>query len=217
MNYLTWKEEKITDFSENAVSDMYNRGFVFTRLGRGIMHQTRSVRINLEKFHLTSENRRLLKKGADIILEKKTLPLTDYSWKIGKMAKDFYDAKAEPGTFTANKTKELVTVSDNFNVFLSYSREKETEPLGYAICYGTTDMLHYCYPFYDLKKAPRDMGLIMMTKAIKDANETGRRYLYLGSLQRPNDTYKLQFEGIEWFDGKKWRTDLEEVKKILTK
>ena len=49
---------------------------------------------------------------------------------------------------------------------------------------------------------------------IQWAKENNKKFVYLGSLQRPTDTYKLQFEGIEWFDGKKWKTDLEEVKKI---
>ena len=78
-------------------------------------------------------------------------------------------------------------------------------------------MLHYCYPFYDLEKAPKDMGLIMMIKAIADAKSRGLSYVYLGSLQRPTDTYKLQFEGIEWFDGKVWKMDVGEVKEILSK
>ena len=55
----------------------------------------------------------------------------------------------------------------------------------------------------------------MMTKAIVWAKENGKKYVYLGSASRPNDTYKLQFAGLEWWDGKKWQTDLEELKKIL--
>ena len=64
--------------------------------------------------------------------------------------------------------------------------------------------------------APKDMGLAMMISAIQYAKDSGMKYIYLGSLQRPADTYKLQFEGLEWFDGKVWQTDIEEVKKILT-
>jgi arginyl-tRNA--protein-N-Asp/Glu arginylyltransferase len=60
------------------------------------------------------------------------------------------------------------------------------------------------------------MGMIMMTKTIQWAKETDKKFIYLGSLQRPTDTYKLQFERLEWFDGKSWKTDLEEVKKTLT-
>lgn len=104
---------------------------------------------------------------------------------------------------------------DNFNSFLKFS--KDGEVLGYAICWDTSDMVHYSYPFYDLEKAPKDMGMIMMTKMIQWAKGNSKRFIYLGSLQRPSDTYKLQFEGIEWFDGKEWKTDLEEVKRVLTK
>ncbi len=213
MNYLHWNEQKITDFSPENVSAMYDRGFVFTRLGKGVMHQTRSCRINLEKFAWSSENRRILRKGADIVLDSKVLPLADYSWVIGKTAKDFYEAKAQHGTFTANKIKELLSMPDNFNSFLKFSKDRED--LGYAICWQTNDMLHYSYPFYDLEKAPKDMGMIMMTKMIQWSKEGGKKLIYLGSLQRPTDTYKLQFEGLEWFDGKEWKTDTEEVKKIL--
>ena len=78
-------------------------------------------------------------------------------------------------------------------------------------------MLHYCYPFYDLTSdaAHKDMGLGMMIQAIIFAQKLGLRYIYLGSLQRPADTYKLQFKGLEWYDGKEWRDNMEEAKKIL--
>ena len=62
MNYLHWQEKTITDFSEKNISELYSNGFVFTRTGKGVMHQTRSVRIDLAKFELSSENRRILRK-----------------------------------------------------------------------------------------------------------------------------------------------------------
>lgn len=210
MEYLHWKEETIIDFSPEAISKKYAEGFVFTRIGKGVMHQTRSVRIDLKKFELSSENRRILRKGEEIALEKNSIPFSKYSWEIGKLAKDFYDKKAG-GVFSANKIKELIETGENFNSLYSFSN------LGYAICYESAKILHYSYPFYDLEKAPKDMGLIMMTKAIADAQTAGLECVYLGSLQRANDTYKLQFSGIEWFDGKEWSTDLEEVKKVLGK
>jgi hypothetical protein len=139
-------------------------------------------------------------------MEENEIPYTKYSWEIGKLAKDFYDEKAG-GAFTANKIKEILTTHHNFNTFLNFS------DLGYAICYRDSEILHYSYPFYDLKKAPKDMGLIMMTKVL--AGMKGLKYVYLGSLQRPSDVYKLQFSGVEWFNGKEWKTDIGEVKKIL--
>lgn len=208
MEYLHWKEETVTDFSESNISHKYNDGFVFTRIDKGVMHQTRSVRIDLSKFELSSENRRILRKGENTEMKKISIPYSDYSWQIGKMAKVFYDTKAG-GAFSVNKIKELITTEHNFNTLLDFSHR------GFAICYENKDTLHYCYPFYDLESASKDMGLVMMTKAIADAKEKGLKYVYLGSLQRPTDVYKLQFEGIEWFDGKKWSKDLEGAKKIL--
>ena len=215
MKYLTWKEEKITDFSSGSISSKYNDGFVFTRLGKGVMHQTRSCRINLVKFELTSENRRILKKGANVGFMALELPILEYDWAIGKLAKDFYSAKFGPNVMSAQKIKEMLTdeSTSNFNRLFSYT--ESSAAVGFAICYGNRNILHYSYPFYNLEKALKDMGLIMMTKTIQWAKENGKKYIYLGSLQRPGDVYKLQFEGFEWFDGKEWKTDVEEVKMIL--
>lgn len=219
MEYLHWKEEKIADFSDANVSRLYNEGFVFTRIDKGVMHQTRSVRIDLSKFELSSENRRMLKKIEKIALAPVQLPLAKTEMNaagvpryidIGSAAKYFYDTKFEKGIFSVKKLYDILASADtNFNLLLNYS------DIGYAICYGTTAILHYSYPFYHIDQSPKDMGLGMMTKAIAWAKEKGLKYVYLGSLQRPGDVYKLQFTGMEWFDGKEWNKDVEEVKKIL--
>lgn len=57
----------------------------------------------------------------------------------------------------------------------------------------------------------------MMLKAILYAKELKKDYIYLGSAQRPTDTYKLQFTGLEWFDGQEWQTDQKALKQILKK
>ena len=65
-DYLTWDEKTITDFSPENINSLYNEGYVFTRKEKGIMNQTRSVRIDLSHFELSSENRRILKKTKGI-------------------------------------------------------------------------------------------------------------------------------------------------------
>jgi len=215
MDYLHWNQKTITDFSDDNVAAMYSNGYVFTRLGKGIMQQTRSVRIDLLRFEVTSENRRIMKKSGVFIV-----PSGHYNWEIGKMAKDFYDTKFETGIMSANKIKEVITdtAKSNFNYLIGFCTDNlaASVPIGYAICYKNSELLHYSYPFYNLNKAPKDMGLGMMTNAIGFAKQNGIRYVYLGSIQRPNDTYKLQFEGLEWFDGTKWQTDIEQAKQVLS-
>lgn len=215
MKYLHWNEKIIADFSVNNIESLYENGYLFTRIGKGVMHQTRSLRIDLTKFELSSENRRIFKKIPNLSIKLYQLPLSNYQFSIGKMAKDFYDTKFGPKIMSAQKVKEMLTDTQksNFNALLEFEQDNKT--FGFTISYSSPNILHYSYPFYDLQKCPKDTGLAMMINAIIFAKSSGKKYIYLGSLQRPNDTYKLQFSGLEWFDGKDWSTNLEEAKKIL--
>ncbi|MBP9761361.1 MAG: hypothetical protein KBD15_03940 [Candidatus Magasanikbacteria bacterium] len=216
MEYLYWDKKIITDFSLQNITLLYDKGYVFTRTEKGAMDQTRSVRIDLSQFALSSENKRILKKTEGLDLLQVSLPYAKYDWTIGKLAKDFYDTKFGTGVFSANKIKELLTdeSKSNFNTLLVYSMLGKT--LGYSICFESDTLLHYSYPFYDLVASPKDMGMGMMLRAILHAQAFDKTYIYLGSAQRPSDTYKLQFSGLEWFDGKEWQSDLHELKTILS-
>lgn len=213
--YLTWNTKTITDFSEKNINTLYNEGYVFTRKNKGAMYQTRSLRINLENFTLTSENRRILKKTESVSLEPHPLPYPNYHWSIGKLAKDFYTTKFGDATFSANKIKELLTDStkSNFNKLFIYTLDNS--PVGYCISSETSELIHYSYPFYNLDTTIQNLGLGMMLKAILYAKGQNKKYIYLGSAQRPTDTYKLQFEGLEWFDEKEWIVDLDKLKTVL--
>ena len=245
MDYLHWNEQILDTTSPDVVTDAYDHGYVFTRIGKGVMHQTRSVRINLSHFELSSENRRILKKIQGMNITAAALPYSDYTFTIGKLAKDFYENKFGAGIMSAQKIKEMLTDStkSNFNTMLVFtnpqhtvtdgsakldrseheeflskkiSAPEQTATCGFAICYMNNALLHYSYPFYDLS-APKDTGLGMMILAIQYAKEQGLDYIYLGSLQRPRDTYKLQFSGLEWFNGASWSTDLDAAKELLRK
>jgi len=265
MNYLIFGRKNITDFSDKNINALYSAGCLFTREDKGAMYETRSVRVDLSKFELSSENRRILRKTENLKIEVCPLPYKKYSWEIGKMGKDFYETKFGVGTFSANKIKELMTESDksNFNRVVVYALtpfdvnlgnspypllerggqtigyatclktigvdDVLTPPyeggagggfsVGYAICLETNSILHYCYPFYSLKatsyQLPTNTGLGMMTRALIWAKEQGKQYAYLGSAKDAAALYKFQFKGVEWWDGKKWQTDAEELKKIL--
>jgi arginyl-tRNA--protein-N-Asp/Glu arginylyltransferase len=55
----------------------------------------------------------------------------------------------------------------------------------------------------------------MMLRAIIWAKENNKKYVYLGSVKDEKAKYKLQFAGLEWFDGERWNDDLDELKNIL--
>ncbi len=229
MSYLSWNEQTISDFSDNTINHAYHNGYVFTRIKKGLMNQTRSLRIDLSKFNLSSENRRVLRKTDEIQFSLANLPYDNYHWSIGKMAKDFYTEKFGDGTFSANKVRELLTSEEgNFNRLFVYAVNEHNEignlkleigscVVGYCITLETNELIHYSYPFYDLSVNVSNFGMGMMLRAIIYAKEHSKKYIYLGSFQRPSDVYKLQFVGLEWFDGERWSGDVEKLRDIYKK
>lgn len=216
-NYLKWLEQNITDFSATNISLQYDNGFVFGRVSKGYMSQTRSLRINLAEFELSSENRRILNKTSGLTLQGIDLPISNenYDWNIHKLGKDFYQQKFGSGVFTAAKIKELLSdqAKSNYNLLLKYTFQNDL--VGYAICYKNSQLLHYAYPFYDLTKFPNNFGIAMMLTAICEAQKWGLKYMYLGSFTTQKDTYKLQFKGLEWFDKDSWQTDQAMLKSMV--
>ncbi|MBI2989591.1 MAG: hypothetical protein HYY51_00160 [Candidatus Magasanikbacteria bacterium] len=217
--YLSWGTHTIQSFREHEINALYDEGYLFTRLEKGIMNKTRSIRIKCPDFSWSSENRRILKKTESLMLKEHRIPYSGYDWRIAKMAKNFYDTKFGAKTFSANKIKELLTnkKTTNFNLLLEfYINTKNTaEALGYAICAETEELIHYAYPFYRLDSETCNMGMGMMLQAIEWARGKNKKYIYLGSAQRPGDIYKLQFKGLEWYDGQKWQSDENALKTLL--
>lgn len=213
--YLKWDELKIDNFSEEKINDLYNKGYVFTRIGKGIMNQTRSVRINLKNFDFNSENKRILRKTEEIQISHSPIPYLDYDWKIAKLGKEFYEKKFKKNIFSANKIKEILTSeNNNFNKLFIY--KKDGKNIAFAICFETKEIIHYSYPFYNLDETNKNIGMAMMTKAIEYALQNNKKYIYLGSAQRPGDIYKFQFKNMEYFDSKKWCHDFENLKQLLS-
>lgn len=219
MAYLKWDTVTIDDFSDSNITSKYDNGYVFTRKAKGIMNQTRSLRINLKKFNLHTKNKRVMRKTEDLKYVVDSLPMAEesYSWQIHKLGKDYYETKFGKDIFSANKIKELILDGDksNYNSLIKYSTEKD-EVVGYCICYENEQMMHYAYPFYNLDKYINHYGMGMMLRAILYAQEKGKDYFYLGSVSRPADIYKLYFRGLEWFDGSKWSEDIEVAKELIS-
>jgi hypothetical protein len=110
-DYFFWDKKTLNDFNELEINSSFENGFLFTREHKGSMYQTRTLRINIKDFELSSENRRIINKTNDMKLIPISLPIekSNYNWKIHKLGKDFYTNKLHlEKSFSANKIKELV-------------------------------------------------------------------------------------------------------------
>jgi arginyl-tRNA--protein-N-Asp/Glu arginylyltransferase len=234
MSYFQTDTKTIDFLSAEKINELYNKGYLFTRVAKGNFYQTRSLRINLNSFELSSENRRIINKNLNLNISKHAIPLDDYSWKIHSYGKEFYYKKFGDGTMSASKIKEMFLNTEKSNMngaFIYQSSDNLTDNpnkwdlgigsleniVGISLIYSNTDILHYAYPFYDLEiPKEQSLGLAMMTKAIIWAKEQNMEYVYLGSVTSTQAHYKLQFKGLEWFDtdSGQWVQDLSRLKVI---
>ncbi len=220
--YFSTGTIKLDTFDDLDISEKYNQGFVLTRVAKGHMNQTRSLRIDLSKFELSSENRRILRKSEGVNLEVKKLPLENYTWKIHQLGKTFYTQKFGDGTMSATKIKEMFNDMEqsNMNYVFEFSQfqAEQKEIVGYCLAYINSEIIHYAYPFYNLEiPKEQNIGITMMTKAIAWAKENSKKYVYLGSVVDSESKYKLQFNGEEWWDenSKTWSSDIAELKALI--
>lgn len=217
--YFKTDQKLLTELNENSISELYAKGYVFTRVKKGLFNQTRSLRIDLSKFELSSENRRILKKNEELVLNVVSLPYPNYSWEIHKMGKEFYTVKFGDGTMSASKIKELFLETDKSNVNSCFTYSVEGQSEGYCLAYTNNELVHYSYPFYNLE-IPKEnsLGLAMMIKAVEWAKINSKKYVYLGSVTDSKSKYKLQFSGLEWFDTDKqeWNPNLENLKQLIS-
>ena len=73
----------------------------------------------------------------------------------------------------------------------------------------------YYYAFYNLKYFERNLGMYMMTSAVKFFAEKGYHHVYLGTCYSEKALYKTQFPGAEFFNGVCWSPNLDELKFVL--
>lgn len=215
--YFKWNTQTIFDFSDENIISQYNNGYVFTRINKGVMNQTRSIRINLNNFFLTSENRRVLSKTGKLDIEIIPLPfdINNYDWSIQKLAKEYYETKFGRKVFSVNKIKELLTsTNSNYNYLLRY-KDINSELVGYAIVYMNNEILHYAYPFYNLSKYRNNYGMSMMLHTILISKDNKLKYIYLGSATKPQDRYKILFKSLEWYNRNNWSNDIDNLKSII--
>jgi arginyl-tRNA--protein-N-Asp/Glu arginylyltransferase len=196
-------------------ADIFNAGFLPSSRNLDRFYLCRQVRVNLAKFKPSSENRRILRKGAAI--EAKLVPRDkfDYTPERRQFFKTYADIKFGKDTMTFERLDALFAspIISHLLVFTDADQGNET---GVATLYlEGRSLAFYYYAFYDLNYYARNLGMFMMTSAA--ALFAGRDFknLYLGTCYSANALYKTQFAGAEFFNGFRWSDDLDELKFII--
>jgi len=196
-------------------ADLFEQGFLPSSRELDRFYLCRQVRINLRKYRLSSENRRILRKGNG--LSAKLVPRVgfDYTSQRRQFYKTYADIKFGKDTmpyerldslFAGKLTSDLLVITDSQSGMEVGTATLYLEPPALA---------YYYYAFYDLNYYSRNLGMFMMTSAVTLFAGQGFDFLYLGSCYSQNALYKTQFSGAEFFNGFRWSDNLEELKYLI--
>ncbi|PIS14536.1 hypothetical protein COT64_02160 [Candidatus Shapirobacteria bacterium CG09_land_8_20_14_0_10_39_12] len=207
--YQVWLLKEDGD-DENKI---YDNGFLPIRSGLNLYYLSRNVRVALEKFEPSSENRRILKKSKNI--EERLIPLSgfNYGFTVQKFCKDYSDNKLG-GVFSTQDIRDIFTNNVYSHVFVFEDIETK-KTVGYAVCHINDFLLQYACVFYDLGFVNQNLGAGMMLKSVIWAKENRKKYIYLGSCYEEKALYKTEFKGVEFFNGFKWSDNIEELKDLI--
>lgn len=196
-------------------ADLFRHGFLPSSRNLDRFYLCRHLRVNLRRFALSSENRRILRKGQGI--EQALVARSEFEYGAARREffKDYADRRFGRDVMTYERLDGLFAgkVTTHAMVFTDAADRRE---VGVVTLYLQPQaMAYYSYAFYDLGYSDRNLGLYMMTAAVCRFAELGFEHLYLGTCYLASAMYKTQFKGIEFFNGVRWSENLAELKHLV--
>jgi len=201
--------------SGETPGDIFNAGFLPSSRQLDRFYLCRQVRVDLARFKPSSENRRILRKGAGIDVKLVPRGQFDYTPERREFFKTYADIKFGKDVMTYERLDSLFDSPIISHLLVFNDAEKGGE-IGVATLFLEGKTLgYYYYAFYDLNYYARNLGMFMMTSAVSLLASRSFRHFYLGTCYSQTALYKTQFAGAEFFNGFRWSDDLDELKFII--
>ncbi len=202
--------------SQSELPEIYNKGFLPYSNNIALKIETyylaRSLRVDLNNFKETSENRRVVRK----IEEKKPSFTLKNIEDFDILNKDFQNFCLD---FASNRFSESIS-KERLNYILKsesishiFEFSLDQKKVGYVIAIIENDMLHYWFAFFDLNFQEYSLGKYMIFSVIEWAANNKLKYVYLGTSYGEKSLYKIRdFKGLEFFDGNQWNNNSKLLK-----
>ena len=198
-----------------TASDCFEGGFLPSSYQLERFYLCRQIRVCLKDYAPSSENRRILRKGAE--LSVRLVPRADYDFTPERRTffKQYADIKFGKDVMSLEKL-DLLFASRMASHLLVVEDPATGKEIGTAVIYQEPPRTaYYYYAFYDLAYYERNLGMFLMTSAVSLFASQQIHHLYLGTCYSANALYKAQFAGSEFFTGCQWSRSLKELKFII--
>jgi hypothetical protein len=174
----------------------------------------RQIRIDLDKFHPNSENRRILRKGGGIVAT--LLPIAEFEPSEDRLAMCLECATSRWSSPPDRSRIERIFGAKTTTHVLSF-RDAGGEECGLVSLYLEGATGFYSNAFYRLDHPVADLGMFLMTETVRHLSEAGFDHLHLGTCYSSNALYKTGFPGVQFFDGLRWSGDLAALKHMISR
>lgn len=184
------------------IDDNYQNGLLPQRNNKALFYSQSSCRSNLNKFNLSSENRRILRKTENFTFQKILLKDFEYNFSIQKEISDWI--KTLGWDFPTSSLKNVFK-NHIFN-YLYIWKDNQNKIIAYSICYFSKDISHIAYIFYHPSLAHSNLPIRLVLQTITDSHDLGLNYCYLGRFSQDTGFYKRNMPGFEYFQDNDWIT-----------
>ena len=200
----------------SELSELYNSSFLpytgDTNLKYPVFYKARSLRVALEKFSDSSENRRIARKFDDMNFRIEELGNEfQGDGEFKNFAIDYAEKRFKGGQMDAERLDYVLSRTYLTHVYRFLLNEK---CVAYLLAVENKSIFHYWFCFFDLEiAAEMPLGKYLMWKGIHIAKDKGCSYVYLGTCYGNRSLYKARdFKGVEFHDGNFWSSDLNKLK-----
>lgn len=206
--------------NQEELPQIYAKGFLpysnNLEIEPEVYYFCRSLRVDLERFQDSSENRRVDRKLVDLDIQVRAIPKSTFDLENTQFQEFCFAYAMQRFSNNAMNAERLRYILNRPSASHLLEFTTNGKLVGYVWAVIEGDMLHYWYAFFDteyLGKYP--IGKWMMWRSIKWAKEEGLRYIYLGTCYGEKSLYKARdFKGLEFFNGSYWDTDVKRLKQL---
>lgn len=198
-------------------ADFFEKGFLPSVPELTRFYLCRTLRVRLREFTPSSENRRVLRKGEGI--RARLIPRSDFQCSPERKQLILHYAQSRFGEANFSEARlERLLASPMLTHILEFTSKETNERVGEVFMYlESKRVAYYYFSFYDLKYFEQNIGMFMMTSAVKLFAELGFDAIYLGTCYSRSALYKTQFAGLEFGTGFAWSDSVEELKYLITR
>lgn len=200
-----------------AVAPIYAAGFLPASSDPSVhnrFYMARSIRVPLEMYAPTSENRRILKKfDGQFDAESLSREVLSQSEPFKECFLSYFADRHGQGVMTRERLDGILA-SDIPLQGVQYSHNGT--PVAYVLEVDEEDFSHYWFSCYDTSYAGSSLGMWLMLDAVRRAKAAELRHLYLGTAYGEKGRYKMNITPLEYWNGTTWDADAKRLKQLVT-